>query len=252
MQFACVTPDPSGVCAEGSDHASLHHTPRHAGLRVRFAPARGQGTGRTALPTLESLEIHSSPQGRALETARPTAELLGLPVIIEPWARELNEESKTLFPDGVPKTISHLTAAYLHDPAFRNCDSGRALAEIPGLSETGFPARYREISEGLDAMLSSLGYVRNGKGLYDVKDGNGRHVALFCHCGMSRVLISHLLHVPYQLLGATLMNHFTGITVFHFDGDAAEICPELISYGDVGHLYRDGKPLIHYMKKVPF
>ena len=197
-------------------------------------------------------EIHSSPQGRALETARPTAELLGLPVIIEPWARELNEESKTLFPDGVPKTISHLTAAYLHDPAFRNCDSERALAEIPGLSETGFPARYREISEGLDAMLSSLGYVRNGKGLYDVKDGNGRHVALFCHCGMSRVLISHLLHVPYQLLGATLMNHFTGITVFHFDGDAAEICPELISYGDVGHLYRDGKPLIHYMKKVPF
>lgn len=197
-------------------------------------------------------EIHCSPQGRARETAQPTADLLNLPIITEPWAYELNVESKTLYPDGVLKTISSLTTNHLHDPAFREMNMERALAEIPGISETGFPARYRELAEGLDDMLSRLGYVRNQKGFYNVMEPNCRHVALFCHCGMCRVLISHLLHIPYQFLGATLMNQFTGITVFHFGTDTAEVCPELFSYGDVGHLYVDGKAQIHYMKKVTF
>ena len=36
-------------------------------------------------------EVHASPMGRARQTAIPTAEKLGLPVIIEPWAYELDE-----------------------------------------------------------------------------------------------------------------------------------------------------------------
>ena len=53
-------------------------------------------------------EIYSSPMGRAQETARPAAELLGLPVTVLPWAAELEDESKTVWPDGVPTRLSRL------------------------------------------------------------------------------------------------------------------------------------------------
>ena len=36
-------------------------------------------------------EIHSSPMGRAMQTAQPTAELLNLSIEVEPWAYELGE-----------------------------------------------------------------------------------------------------------------------------------------------------------------
>lgn len=197
-------------------------------------------------------EIHCSPQGRAQETAEPTAKLLNLPIITEPWAYELNLESKTAFPDGQLKTISCLTTPYLHSPDFRGLSIEEGLAQIPGLCETGFPGRYRELSEGLDDLLSRLGYDRNEQGFYDVREGNDRHVALFCHCGNCRVMLSHLLHIPYQFFGATLMKGFTGVTVLHFGTDRKAVCPELISYGDVGHLYGVGNPPTHPMFKIPY
>ena len=198
-------------------------------------------------------EIHASPMGRARETAEPLSRLLGLPVEIEPWAYELGQESRTCYPDGVSKTISSLPTTYLTDPAFRRMDNDEALRDIEGIRETHLPERYKELSEGLDDMLSRLGYVRNGRGFYDAVSPNGRHVALFCHAGMMRVLLSHLFHIPFHFLASTLLTQFTGITLVHFEEAQGEVAPSLISYGDVGHLYGGtGEQQLHYSRKVPF
>ena len=198
-------------------------------------------------------EIHSSPMGRAQQTAQPTAEKLGLPIIIERWAYELGEDCMTTHPDGRLKTISTLPSEYLHQPAFQHMDSLEGMQLIPGVVETGFSARWVVLTRGLDCMLENLGYRRNADGLYDAVAPNDRHVALFCHAGMLRVVLAHLLNLPFHLLAATVMCHFTGITILDFSGSHATVSPVMLSFADTGHLYHgDAAPQIHYTSKQQF
>ena len=196
-------------------------------------------------------EIHASPMGRARQTAQPTAEKLGLPVTIEPWAYELAEEGATRFPDGVSKRISSLPPEYFQQEPFRRLDSAEAVERIPALTGVGLDARRRMLIEGFDAMLERLGYRRNGDGAYDAVRPHDRHVAFFCHVAMMRVLLSHALNLPLQLMLAGWVSHFTGVTILGFCGDRPTTSPVLISYGDVGHLYRKGggAPLHYGVRK---
>ena len=200
-------------------------------------------------------EIHSSPMGRARETAQPSADRFGLPVIIEPWAYELGEETVTTFPDGVRKGISMLPTTYLTQPDFRKLDSETSVKQVDGLLETEFPARYRELSEGFDGFLAKLGYERDEEGFYVAAAPSDRHVALFCHAAMMRVLLSRALNVPFLYVCATLVTNFTGITILNFAAYHTEekrFTPSILSYGDVGHLFVNGERQNHYWTGKPF
>ena len=198
-------------------------------------------------------EIHASPMGRARQTAQPTAEKLGLPVEIEPWADELAEEGATCFPAGVSKRISCLPPEYFQQPEFRRLDSAEALERIPALTGVGLDERFRMLTAGFDAMLERLGYRRNREGYYDVLRPNERHAALFCHVAMMRVLLAHALNLPLQLMLSGWVGHFTGVTILGFCGERPTTSPVLISYADVGHLYgKGGGEEIHYSVKRPF
>ena len=198
-------------------------------------------------------EIHASPMGRARQTAMPTAEKLGLPVIIEPWAYELGKDCETLFGDGKLKTISSIPAAYLHRPEFRKLDSLEGIAQIEGIKETAIAGRFKMLSEGFDALVEKEGYRRNADGLYDVVRPSDRHVALFCHMGMSRVLLAHAMNLPYHLLAASLMGNFTAITILEFKNEGTVTSPVMLCFGDTGHLFRRGGALpIHYTVKKPY
>ena len=198
-------------------------------------------------------EIHSSPMGRAVETAKPTAEKLDLPIQIEPWAYELGRDSAITLPDGSGKTISSLPPEYLHRAEFRNWDSEEAIRRIPEIAGTRFAAHWAMLKSGVDGMLEKLGYRRNADGTYDVVAYNDRHTALFCHAGMQRALLAHVLNIPFQLLAATFLSHYTGVTILDFHGGGPRTSPQLLSFADTGHLYigRD-TPLRHYFTGSPF
>ena len=232
-------------------------------------------------------QIYASSMGRAIETAQPTAKALGLPIHVVDWARELQADCKTELPDGNLKLVSVLPKAYIADESYRRMTLEEGLQKIPCLCETSLPARYENISDGLDDLLRENGYSRNERGFYDVTEYSEKHIALFCHGGMGRVVVSHLMNIPYQYLGSMLSTHFTGVTVFYFDdghrdltiapeyvaahpeyADAYEIvnrmhkrkeetgCPEtgpiLVSYGDVGHLYSEGQRPEYYISHTGF
>ncbi len=183
--------------------------------------------------------IYSSPMGRAAQTAAPTAAHLGLPVQIEPWAEELGRESQTPYPDGKMKNIYLVPPTALATQENRDISMETCLDRCPGLCENGFSARYHYVARGLDDLLSRHGYERDDRGFYRASAPNDRRIALFCHAGMSRMAISHLFNIPYQLVGAILAIHFTGITLVQFSekAEAGEIIgPRLCSIGDIGHL----------------
>ena len=198
-------------------------------------------------------EIHASPMGRARQTAVPTAEKLGLPIIIEHWAYELDEICKTRFPDGRLKIISQIPVEHLHRPEFRKLDSREGIVRIEGLRETAFAARFEMLAGNFDALLEKEGYRRNAEGLYDILAPSDRHVALFCHMGMSRVLMAHAMNLPYHLLAASLMGNFTAITILEFKNEGPVTSPVMLSFADTGHLFRKGGPRpIHYTVKKPY
>lgn len=198
-------------------------------------------------------EIHVSPMGRAQQTAQPLAQRLSLPVEIEPWAYELTNGTKTLYPDGTIKSLASLPAAHYHGTAYRHMDTPQALEQIPGLTGSTYAQEYRQKAEGLDDMLARCGYRRTEEGFYRPEAPTQKHVALFCHAAMTRILMSHLLHIPVQYLAATLFVHFTGITVLDFSAEQdGDIVPRLISCGDVGHLFTSGKPQeTYYLPGMP-
>lgn len=201
--------------------------------------------------------LYSSPLGRARETAVPTAEKSGLPVEILPWAYELSKESKTTMFTEQPTHLSWINGTYWMQPAFRN-GTHEEFFELEAVQKSGFKDRYHMIAEGLDAWLKDLGYERTEEGFYMPVRPNDKHVVLFCHAAMMRVLIAHLMNMPYQYVNFPFIGNFTGITTFsfhelkrvgtdeegnHFTSlsteDVEPLVPRMISYGDVGHMYVD-------------
>ena len=197
--------------------------------------------------------IYSSPMGRARETAQPTAERLGLPIQVEEWAHELGHESDALFPDGSYRTISELPHEHFHKEPLVSLTQPQALACAPGLTDTHFAERVKELGDGLDGLLARNGYARQPNGLYLATEHTDRHIALFCHAGMTRVLVSHLMHIPVHLLMTASVPHFTAVTafLFHREEHGPETTPILMSFGDCGHLY-DDQPLTACWHHVPF
>lgn len=192
-------------------------------------------------------EIWSSPMGRAVETAQPTADKRGLPVLRADWAHEFDIESDTYWPDGVLKVSAKLPPALFIAGDKRRHDTEEALSVLPGLCDCRVADRYHLIAGGLDGFLSQHGYSRTADGLYKPLHPNEKHIALFSHNGTTRVILSHLMGIPFQCLVSAGMPYYTNITLFHFPEDAQEdLSPRLISYGDVGHLYADGKLLTHH------
>lgn len=197
--------------------------------------------------------IYCSPMGRAQQTAEPTAKLLGLPVETRYWARELGEEAKTRYPDGNPKVIATLPGSYFFAPEHRKLSQEEALRTMECFTDNDYAGRYEEISRGLDELLAENGYVRNERGLYGLKTPSDAHIGLFCHGGMMRILLSHLFDIPCTRLVRAAQGHFTGVTVIYFpSAGEGEAAPQLVSYGDVGHLYEDGAALSHYTRKDLF
>lgn len=200
--------------------------------------------------------------GRARETAMPTAEKLRLPVKVLPWAYEMEEDSYSYYSDGKAKTLASVEPRSMLDAEWRN-KTTEDFFQHPAVKEFavepgGFEAHYHLICDGLDAFLSDHGYQRTEDGFYLPTAPNDLHVGVFCHIAMLRVMMSHLLNIPFQYVNCPFVENYTGITVFSFQerpGQEGEsIVPYLLSYGDVGHIYRDDEalPFVNYSTKKPY
>ena len=199
--------------------------------------------------------IYSSPYGRAIETAQPLADALGLPVNIEPWSYELEDESRGQMPSGEWKHHSRFAGSYFHQAAYQQMGLDEGLEKVSIFTDP-FRERYETLANGIDDLLSRNGYQRTEDGLYLPTAPNEDHIALFCHGGMMRVLLSHIFHLPYHLICGTLQVDFTGVSTLYFgygrDGGEGALEPLLFNVGDIGHLYAQGQCKEHYNLHVKY
>lgn len=187
--------------------------------------------------------IFSSPMGRAKQTAEPACRLLGLEKTIEEWTHEIGDERLTPFPDGVMKSISFVQNTYYREKGNINLSYEDAFT-CTGINQSGMKDAMEYISRCGDEFLERLGY-KEENGVYKILKNNEEKVALFCHTAFARAWLSHLLHIPLNILWAGFQITHTGVTILEFknnpDGYTAPCC---LCLSDMSHLYKENLDMI--------
>ena len=183
--------------------------------------------------------IFSSPMGRAMETADPACQLLGLEKNIEDWAREIQDERLTPFPDGKMKSITLVQNTYYLENGNINLPYERSF-ECAGINQSRMKSAVKFIEENGKVFLEKLGY-REENGVWRILRNNEEKVALFCHAAFARAWLSTLLHIPLHIMWASFEYTHTGVTVVEFkNNDNGFTAPRCLCYSDMSHLYAAG------------
>lgn len=213
-----------------------HADPDYANNTI--TPA-GHAEGRALAAYLQTLgvdEIYSSPLGRAIDTARYTADLLNQPIRIEPWLQELGE----LWIEDLQMVFWNYDS-YL----FR---SNEILADLnhwrnyPPLDNQRVSQNLERVGRESDVFVERQGFVRQG-GCYSVREANRKKIAVFTHLGLTLTWLSHLLEIPLPLMWSGFYLHPSSVTTVLFDERPQGIAvPRCLRVGDISHLHKAGLP----------
>ena len=184
--------------------------------------------------------FYSSPLGRAKHTCDYVAKAHGREqdIIIKPWLQEFG--CPCLLPSGRQRYIpwDMLPEEWIGNPKMYDKDT---WYKQDFFEAGGMEARFRAVTDGLDELLASHGYKRDGD-IYRTEKGHTETIALFCHFGLECVLLSHLCGISPM----PLWHHFvalpTSVTTLYTEerreGVAVFRCA---GFGDTGHLYAGGE-----------
>jgi len=186
--------------------------------------------------------VYSSSANRAIQTAKPTCDLLKKEMEIVDFANEIyawneltiekngkrtwlfrDEETKMIFAQDDVISLSHKW--YEHEEFIQ------------------YKSGIGRISEETFRFFKSLGYehIKND-GKYKVLKPNNERIAFFAHQGFGIAFLSEILDIPYPVFA----NHFnichTGMTVIEFKEQNGFAIPNVLTLSSDSHIYREGLP----------
>ena len=204
---------------------------------------KGKREAKLLVPRLEKENItavFTSPLGRAMRTAEPTLEKLGMTAEICEWLREFNYAKVQVPYREKPVNPWNFMPSYLEqdegiyqNPGWQDWD---------GLKATEYTAQYQAVCEGLDALIGRFGYRRRGA-VYEAVKPNHDTVALFCHHGLGSALISHLLNLSPLAVTQGFCLLPTSVTTLCTEEREEGIAQfRMTACGDTSHLYAADEP----------
>ena len=145
--------------------------------------------------------IYTSPLGRALATAAPTAQAKGLEPVVLDWLRERGIKRGPVYLWEAPGSM------FLERPT---------LPEVGNwhLAEGAMPEgaeQFARVRAGFGELMAALGYVHQGHG-YRIVQHTEERIALFCHKGVILTMLSDMLHWALPTVFVSLHIHPTGVT----------------------------------------
>ena len=180
--------------------------------------------------------IFSSPQGRALETARALSERMGdKPIEVLDFMHEISwgsTDGEALFENGHPWSIAD-------ELVRQGCELTRTdWREHSLFRRNKATACADRIAEEVDKWLKGLGYERVGayyRQSLDVE--NRRTYILFSHGGSSTAALAHILNLPFPYLLSLLHMPFTALNILRFDAEPGSVCQPHLELGcDASHI----------------
>lgn len=182
--------------------------------------------------------IFSSSCGRALETARHTAEKIGLEVIPCDFIREIDWSSK----DGTPIADNGSPWHYAEKYIAQNKSLNDLDWENDELySKSKSPESVRKLSEGLDEWLEALGYKREGYYYRKIAEPKHNTVAMFSHHGAFSAAMTHIFNLPLPFALLTLPCAQSGVFEVELLGKVGDlVAPRFYGYHNAKHLIDNG------------
>lgn len=199
---------------------------------------QGQREARLLADYLREVRIDAayvSPLGRARLTAEPVLNAHGLTPQILDWLREFDplitrpdRDAPGIVWDWLPQDWTAVDDFYSVDTWTR--------PEIVRGSDAA--EKFREVCDGLDALLKRHGYRREGR-LYRADASNHDTIALFCHFGVGCVILSRLLGVSPMILWHGFCAAPSSVTLIRTEERREGIASFRVGeYGAVPHLRR--------------
>lgn len=200
--------------------------------------------------------VFTSTSTRAIETARPTCEILRIkPNAALDWMNENNvwRDLSVEFAPGRRHWAYDDDAmiALFADPAIRRMGNRwyehKAFESFPAFGEA-----IRRMRREADAWLESLGYHHDNESCsFHVVAPTDERIALFAHEGAGLLLLSTILDIPYPMFAPFFAMGHTGMTVIEFKDRGGVCTPRVLELSNDAHLYRDGLPL-NYQQRIRF
>ena len=187
---------------------------------------------------LDVKAFYCSPLGRAKDTASFTLQRLGREAQILPWLQEFPIRVQRPDRDTLDCAWDWLPAVWTKEPANFHMND---WAFTPPMAEAGAWEAYQNVIQGLDALISQHGYVREDH-LYRAESPNEDTIVFFCHFGLECVLLSRLLNIPPMLLWHGTCAAPTSVTILNTEERRKGFAYfRMSTFGDTSHLYAAGK-----------
>lgn len=187
-------------------------------------------------------KIFASTSNRAMQTARPLCERLGLQMELLDWCNEghawneltlINKRGEKVWAESDPDSLRLFAR-----PDVRAL--GRDWHTHPAFAGTRYGEGMKRIQRETDAFLESLGYRHDlANNCFYEENPKYEKVALFAHGGTGAAVMSCLLDIPYPVLSPRFSMNHTGITVVRFQQEDGVVFPRVLTYSETPHLYRE-------------
>ena len=193
--------------------------------------------------------VFSSTSNRALQTAFPTAEKLGLSIEKLPWcheglvAREFNPYKEG---EGWTWCFSHAPTVKL----FRSEEVrklGYKWYDHPDFKDLLYKEGVLRVNRETDLFLESLGFSHDRENRVYRKNGkrSPERIALFAHQGFSMAFLSGLMDIPYPEYCTRHDLGHSSMTVIDFHEWDDVVIPRFLQISNDSHIYKAGLPLTY-------
>lgn len=157
--------------------------------------------------------------------------------VIKDWLKEISTPIRVPYEKEEVIPWDFLPAEFVREEPFF---AGDAYFSSEWLKSGDVEKLYNEAATGLDEILRSNGYIRDGR-LYRVVQSNTKTILLFCHFGMMAALMSHLLNIPFVLLAQYFECQPTGVTTIVTEERQKGIAQfRCLNFSDINHLTSRG------------
>lgn len=177
---------------------------------------------------------YTSPLGRAQKTAEYTLRKAGRTAEVLDWAREfdvlIDDKSggKRIAWDMLPENWTAVDEYY----------DKEKWSGVPIMKNAQMAEGISRVYNGLDELLERHGYKRE-KNYYRAVRPNEDTIALFCHFGVTCVMLSHLLGVSPMVLWHGTIAAPTSVTTLITEERREGIASlRMTAFGDISHLYK--------------
>lgn len=189
--------------------------------------------------------IYSSTSTRAMQTAQPLCDLVKKEAVLLDWCNEayaweeltlINKRGEKIWCVSDPETKRLFASNEIRR-------LGRCWHTHPAFVGKNYGAGMTRLQRETDGFLESLGYRHDLENncYYAENPWEGKAV-LFAHAGAGAAILSCMLDIPYPMFAPKFNMGHTGVTVISFAEEKGVVLPEVLTFSNDSHLYREGLP----------